>query len=276
MFSTKFTRLKNPASWRRLSIATWKAPNDSSVYGSISVEATPLLHFLDQINKESPVKITLTHLIAKAVATILQKYPDINGIIRWGQIYLRKSVDIFFQVALLESSELDKPDLSGAKIENCESKTICQIAKELVEKSQKIRGGKDPQFKQSHQLLRWAPTWLLPIILRFISFLVHDLGVNLPKWGLPADPFGSVMITSVGSLKVPPGFAPLVPVSRVPLILCVGGVEKKPWVVEGGVAARPVLDINVTFDHRFMDGVTGARMFHFFKEILATPEKYLT
>ncbi len=279
--SSNFTYLKNPSPWRRLSLATWKAPNDPTVYGVMKIDATNLLSFLENLkikNQKTP-KITVTHVVAKAVALTLKNYPDINGIIRWGNIYLRKTVDIFLQVAVAEASADEKPDLSGAKVNRCDEKSLTQIAEDLAAQATKIRNRDDAQFKSSHQILKKVPSLILAWALRFMTFIVYNLGFSFPKLGLPEDPFGSAMVTSVGMLGVPPGFAPLVPISRVPLILCVGGIENKPWVTDKNgtptVEVRPVLDIHFTFDHRFMDGLTGSRMYKYLKEILTNPTQHL-
>lgn len=270
-----FKLLSNPSSWRRLSIATWKVPDNSSVYGFMSVEATPVLKFLSKTNEKSPIKITITHLIAKAVSLILQKYPDINGIIRWRKIYLRDTVDLFLQVAMPEASCNEKPDLSGAVIRECEKKSIVQIATELAQKSESIRKKNDPQFKKSIKLLDKMPSLFLRWMMKLMSFMTHNLGVSFPKLGLVKDPFGSAMITNLGTFGMPPALAPLLPPSRVPLILCLGAITDKPWVIDGRVEARPVFEMGVTFDHRFMDGITASRMYKMMKEILAEPEKWI-
>lgn len=279
--SKNFTRLKNPSPWRRISLANWKRPNDPTVYGVMKVDATNLVTFLENLKtKNLGAKITVTHVIAKAVALTLKNYPDINGIIRWGNIYLRKTVDIFLQVAVAEAHADEKPDLSGAKVNRCDEKSLTQIAEDLSSQATKIRNRDDAQFKSSHQILKKVPSLILSWVLRFMTFLVYNLGLSFPKLGLPKDPFGSAMVTSVGMLGVPPGFAPLVPISRVPLILCVGGIENKPWVLtdKNGIStveARPVLDIHFTFDHRFMDGLTGSRMYKYLQEILTNPSQHL-
>ena len=223
------------------------------------------------------MKITITHLVLKAAALMIQKYPDINGITRWGKIYLRKSVDIFAQVAIEEPSIAgnQKPDLSGAKLKNCDQKSLVEIAQGLRQKSGFIREGEYRTFKSTLGLLEKVPDIFLPLLLRAIEFFNYDLGWDISRWGIPYDPFGSAMVTSVGSLKSPSGYAPLVPLSRCPFILCVGCVTEKPWVVDHQVVVRPVIDFRGTFDHRFMDGVTAARMFHYFNEIMANPDKYI-
>lgn len=276
MSPKKFTLLKNPSSWRRLSIATWRAPNDPTVYGQVEFDATNALAFLEKINETSPIKITMTHLVAKVIAQTLHRFPDLNGIIRWRRVYLRDTVDLFLQVAIKETDETERPDLSGVKIEACERKNLAQIAEELKTKSRQIREKKDPQFKATLSLMNKIPALVLSWTIRLISFVIHDLGWNLSRLGLPSDPFGSAMITSVGMLDLPSGFAPLVPMSRVPLIVCVGQVVEKPWIVDGTVVARPVLDLSVTFDHRFMDGLIASRMAKYIRDILANPQEHLT
>jgi len=271
----KFSLLKNPSSWRRLSIANWKAPNDPTVYGSMSFDWTKGALFLDKLNAQSDIKIPPTHFMAKTVALVLKKYPDLNGVIRWNKIYLRNTVDIFLQVAIDDEKSGGRPDLSGAKIDECDIKNLSQIALELKKKSESIRQKNDPQFKKTLNLIKIIPPFLLPWVIRMITFLIHDLRINRPSLGLVADPFGSAMVTSVGMLKVPPGYAPLVPISRVPLIICIGEILDKPWVVNKEVVVRPVLKVMITFDHRFMDGLKGSQMAHLLTDIISNPEKFM-
>ena len=275
-FSQKFKLLKNPSTWRRISIANWKAPNDPTVYGTLPINATPVLQFLEKTNKSSQSKVTITHVVAKALALTLAKYPDLNGIISWQKIYLRTSVDIFLQVAIEEETHEEHPDLSGAKIENCDQKSLEQIATELKSQSRSIREKEDPQFKKTTGLLRFIPAFALAFILKVMGFIMYDLGFSFPKLGMPTDPFGSAMVTSVGMFNMPPAFAPLVPISRVPLILCVGQIKDRPWVEKGQLVVKPIVDIHVTFDHRFIDGLMGSRMAHYFQEILGNPESHLS
>lgn len=270
-----FFRLKNPSSWRRISMATWKAPNDPTVYGSLALDFSNAQEFLKKLNVNLETKITVTHFVAKGVALTLKHFPDLNGIIRWGGIYLRKSVDIFLQVAVAGAGE-ERADLSGVKIEHCDEKTLRQIAQELREKSQRIRNKKDPQFQSTLKLLQYMPSWALKWAIRFMGFFLYNLGWHSKRLGLPEDPFGSAMVTSVGSMDLPAAFVPLAPMSRVPFIVCVGSVTDKPWAIDGQVVVRPILDLGITFDHRFMDGATASRMVKYFKDLVENPQKYFS
>lgn len=275
LFVHKFKALKNPSSWRRISIANWRAPDDPTVYGLLDIDFTQVLAYLEKINPTLDLKVSPTHVLAKAMALVLKKFPDLNGIIRWQKIYLRSSVDIFLQVAIEATSPNEKADLSGAKIENVDKKSLSDICQELKDKSDKIRQKKDPQFQKTFKLMSKIPQFLLGFIVKIGSFLTFNFDLNLPSLGFPADPFGSAMITSVGMLKMPPGLAPLVPVSRVPLIVCLGEIRDKPWVVAGQVVVRPVAQLGITFDHRFIDGLTGAKMVKYLEDILEHPDQHL-
>lgn len=270
----KFSRLKNPATWRRLSVATWRPPNDPTVYGSLKINFAKGEEFLAKLNESAAQKITVTHLVAKALALTLKKYPDLNAVIRWRRIYVRQSVDIFLQVAIEAENPQAKPDLSGVKIDRCNEKSLGEIAFEVKKRAVGVRKKEDPHFRATFNLLKWIPDFLLGWVVRVMGFLIHNLRIAAPGLGLPPDPFGSAMVTSVGMFRVPPGFAPLVPLSRVGLVVCVGEVKEQPWVVDGKVEAARILDLKFTFDHRLMDGLTGARMAHHFKSLLEEPQSH--
>ncbi len=272
MFQKNFTLLKNPSNWRRVSIANWNAPNDPTVYAQLSVDFGACNDYLKKINANSSVKVTPTHMVAKACALILKKFPDLNGIIRWKRIYLRKTVDIFLQVAIEAAGPNEKADLSGAKVSECDKKTLIEIASELKDKANAIRARKDPHLQKTMGLFNKIPAFLLSFVVRFASFLIYNFDVHLPSLGLLADPFGSAMVTSVGMFQMAPGFAPLVPASRCPLIICLGEVKDKPWVVDHQIVIRPIADMCITFDHRFIDGLTGSRMARYLQEILKNPD----
>jgi pyruvate dehydrogenase E2 component (dihydrolipoamide acetyltransferase) len=272
---SKLTPFRDVGLWREVAAAVWRSPGDPSVYGTIEVDFTKGLDFLERVNGSAPVKITPTHVVAKAAALVLQAFPEVNATLRRRRFYRREGVDLFLQVAIPKDAGGHLADLSGAKISACETKSIIEIARELSDKSGRIRRREDPQFKSTMGFLRWTPRLLRPLMIRLANLLVHDLGIASQRLGLPEDPFGSAMVTSVGSLGAPAAFVPLFPLARSPLIVCVGEVRPRPWVVETQVVPRPVLDLTVTFDHRYLDGLTASRMNAHMVEILNDPGKFM-
>jgi len=251
--------------WRRMSLANWRAPVDPQVYGRIELDMTRALAYAEEAGAAADVKITPTHLVARAVAGALRRHPGNNVLIRWNRVYERESVDVFCQVAIP-----GKNDLSGAVIRGADGKDAAAIARELGERAARVREGSD-ELSRSRGLLDRVPALFYRIILGFLSFLQYTLNLDLRFLGLPKDAFGGVMVTSIGSIGIPEGWAPLVPMSRVPIVVSVGAVQERPWVVDGRVEIRPVAVISAVFDHRIMDGLNAGRLAREVQDYLRDP-----
>jgi len=266
-----FRRLRTLSSWRSISLHTWSKPRDPTVYGSLEIDATNALELLHAQTAASGVKVTLTHLVGKAIADAIAVRPDVNAVIRRGRtIYQRDSIDVFFQVAF-EGGE----DLSGAKVDGADRKSLVEIARELADRAERIRSHHDDRLTEKRAIVSKVPSVLRGVALRAAEYLDYDLGLDLSRFGIPHDAFGSVMVTNVGMFGLPQGFAPLVPFSRAPIVLTVGTVERRPRVVGESVQIRPILPIGVTLDHRLLDGYQIGRIAQRFREVLEDPARAL-
>jgi len=266
-----FRRLRNLPTWRAMAVQAWGPPRDPTVYGIIDVDATNALAFVERTRAASGVKVTLTHLVGKALACGIAERPEVNAIIRRGRIWVRDSVDIFFQVAF-EQGE----NLAGAKITHADRKSIVEIAEELARRAERIRVRKDDPTQQSARILGRLPPSLTRLAMQAGERLTYDYGLNLTRFGVPYDAFGSAMVTSVAGFGLTVGQAPLFPPSRTPVILTVGAVREAPLAIEGRVEVRPVLTIGASFDHRVADGYQAGQMAKRFRAVLENPDKELT
>jgi pyruvate/2-oxoglutarate dehydrogenase complex dihydrolipoamide acyltransferase (E2) component len=105
--------------------------------------------------------------------------------------------------------------------------------------------------------------------------LTYDFDLDLSRFGIPYDAFGSCMVTNVAGYGLTLGWAPLFPPARVPIVLTIGAVHEAAAVVAGRVEVRPTLSIGVSFDHRLIDGYQAGRMASRFREVLLRPEAEL-
>jgi pyruvate dehydrogenase E2 component (dihydrolipoamide acetyltransferase) len=259
--------MRRVSNWRKMTLGVWGAQSDPTVYGVVAQDCTNLLAYLEEVNRRANVKVTVNHLVGKAIAIVLTEYPQLNGIILRGRLYRRKTVDIFFQVDLSGT----EAELSGVVLRACESKTVVQIARALREKAEAMRTDKRTPARKALNLFRVLPWAVIPGFLRLQGLLQYTLNLNLERFGIPRDPFGGVMINSLGSLGLDFALAPLVPVSRVPCLIGPGKIVDKPVVVDGQLAVRPMMNLCTTFDHRFMDGLLASRMGQRMQQILDDP-----
>jgi len=259
-----------PSMWRKMSFANWRASRDPQVYGRLEIDMSRAMEYAHKLSEASGTKITPTHIIVRAVALALRANPDTNVIIRLNRTYRRKDVDVFCQVAIPG----EKPDLSGTTIRRADTKGAVEIARELKERARKVREGKDKELARTRSQLNLMPVTFARFALWVVGMLTYTFNLNMKFIGLPRDPFGSVMVTSVGSLGISEAYPPLVPMSRVPLLVCIGRLEDKPVVRDGNVVVRPVCVLTATFDHRVMDGCTAGKMAAAVVDYLADPEKF--
>ena len=133
-----------------------------------------------------------------------------------------------------------------------------------------VRKDEDEELSRSRRDIARIPRWALPWMLRLTRFLAYQLNLDLRAAGLPRDPFGSAMVTSMGMLGVETAFAPLYPMGGPPILVTVGAVKKRPVVDEdsGEIVARETLRLAGTFDHRLMDGYHLAKLSADLRKIL--------
>jgi pyruvate dehydrogenase E2 component (dihydrolipoamide acetyltransferase) len=79
----------------------------------------------------------------------------------------------------------------------------------------------------------------------------------------------TITINSLGE----EGVDALFPIIQPPQVAIVGfgSVLERPWVVDGRIEARPVLNVTLAADHRVTDGRDGARFLARIRDLLARP-----
>ena len=265
-------RKKDLSIFRQLALGTWETSYDSQVYGTIELEMDRAQEYIDRFREKTGKRLTVTHLVAKAVAETLRRYPSANAVLRFGRIYLRKRIGVFMQVAMTDDDT--KPDLSGMTVFDIPDKSLVQLIDEIEGKVAAVRSRQDPVLEKSRNLLAMLPGVAINPTLKLLSLLTIGLNLDLGFLGVPKDPFGSVMVTNIGSLGLDAAFPPLVPYTRVPILLAIGRVKDTPVVREGEVVIRKVLKVNATFDHRFIDGYHAAMMSRILRDWLENPDEH--
>ena len=273
MPNLELVKKKDLSPFRKIAIGTWSTTYDPSVYGTMTLRMEKALDYVDRFREKTGKRLTLTHMMAKAGAAVMQEMPDANAILRFNRIYLRKRIAVFFQVAM-EDPKTGEIDLSGAAVQEPHKKTLEQVVDEFSAKVGKVRTGEDKKLKGSRSMFKRVPYFMLNRLLKMISFLSYTMNLDLRWMGIPRDPFGSMMITNIGSLGLSQAYVPLVPYSRVPLLVAMGAVEDQPVIEDGAVVPGKVMAISATFDHRVLDGQHAATMAKTLRTWMEHPFEY--
>jgi pyruvate dehydrogenase E2 component (dihydrolipoamide acetyltransferase) len=109
----------------------------------------------------------------------------------------------------------------------------------------------------------------LATLMREFSDLVTRVRTGHMRSGEFAAP--TITVTSLGS----DGADFLYPIINPPQVAIVGSgaVNERPWVTNGQLAVKPVLELTLAGDHRVTDGRVGSRFLRAVAELLSTPEK---
>ena len=262
-------RKRGLSAFRKLSIGTWRTTYDPIVHGSTALRMDKALAYVKDFREHTGKRLTLTHMMAKAVSHVLHEVPDANAVLRFHTIYLRQRVGVMFQV-VLSDPKTNEIDLSASTLFECHEKTLEQIVDEFTQTTDLVRSRK-ASTQKSRSLIQKMPGFVVHPFLKTVTFLQGTLNLNLSGLGIPSDPFGSVMITNIGSLGLDEAYPPLVPYSRVPMVLAMGAVTDTPVVEDGKVVPAKVMRLCASFDHRILDGAHAAKMVQKLREWMEDP-----
>jgi len=270
MPNIQLTKLRKVSPFRKIALGTWKTTYDPSIYGSMEVRMEEVERYIDAFRKKHGKKLTITHVVTAAVAKAISAVPEANGVLRFNKIYLRDSIDIGVLV-LTDDPKTGEIDLSSAVVRQADKISLVQQLEQLSNQISAIRSGEDKAMKKSKQTVGFIPFMLMNLFLNTVSFLMYTLNLNLSWAGMPRDPFGGAIVTSIGSLGLDTAYVPLVPYSRVPVFIAPGAVKDAAVVEDGQVVSGRVMGIHATFDHRLIDGAHAAKFAKVCKRVLANP-----
>ncbi|NOJ79940.1 2-oxo acid dehydrogenase subunit E2 [Myxococcus xanthus] len=256
------------SSFRKLAIGSWKTAYDPTVYGTLTVRMDKAMAYIEAFRQRTGVRLTVTHLVAKAMGEALRRCPDANAILRFNRIYLRQRVTLSTLVVQTDSG---KVDLTSARIEDADKKNLKEIANDLEEAVRRVRERRDVALEKGKGTIQKIPYLFLNTFTWLLSFFMYTLNLDMSRFGMPKDAFGSAIITNVGSLGLDTAYVPLAPYTRVPIFVAPGAVKEVPVVEDGKVVPGKVMNINATFDHRFIDGFHAGVLANTLREMLENP-----
>lgn len=264
----KLSPLRKISPWRAISLVSWKPLADSSVVAIEELNAAAILPELSAWNaaNNGQNKATLTHWVLYCLAQTFGGHPEVNQIVRFGNLYPRK--DLNFSVMVSQTG-----DLTAISAKAVDRWSFSDWVNRISEEAQAVR-------KESKKdRFRWVREWTskLPGPFRWLAvwsvdFILHTLNLWSPALGVPQDGFGSIMVTSLGALGMPFGIARIYPQARSVMMISIGVVEPAPMVKGDRVVVGQRIRIVFTVDHRVLDGFHGGYLLSKFRETFLNPD----
>lgn len=215
----------------------------------------------------------MIHIFMAAYTRVVSQLPGINRFIRGQRIFARNNIEIC--MAIKKELKLNAPE-TVVKLDLTPQDTLCTIYKQLTDELEKNKEMGDNNNMDSFvRILMFIPGIFLKLTIWFIKLL--DYFGWLPRWLTKLSPFhGSMFITNMGSLGMPPIYHHLYNFGNLPVFIGMGSKRTEYVLNKDGVAEkRRVIDFTITCDERICDGHYYASAFKQLKKILENPEQLL-
>jgi len=163
-------------------------------------------------------------------------------------------------------------EMSSVRVENADQLSLSQLEKVLTEGIQGSRKGDEDRTMRMKGVMSRIPWPFRTWIFNIIKTLTVKWGISIPAIGLSSNNFGSFVMTNIGSIGLDTGYPALFPISNVSFVFVMGGVAKKPVVINDEIVIRRMMTISSAMDHRLVDAMHGGKMFRYIKRMAREPE----
>lgn len=243
--------------------------NDAQNQIADTIDITEADKFLREMRKKGYKSISVLHVFIAAYIRTIAMRPGINRFCSGQKIYHRNTIEI--NMAVKKEMSLDAPD-TMIKVRFEPTDTITDVYEKfnaVVEKA--TAEGSNTDFDKTARTLTRLPGILFRTTVRLLEFL--DYHGWLPQALLDVSPFhGSMIITSMGSLGIPPIYHHLYNFGNLPVFISYGlKYHKNVMNANGVVERRTMIDVKVVTDERICDGFYFASALKLIRKFVASP-----
>ena len=237
---------------------------------SATVDIGKCEELIRQKRAEGMLGLGMIHIFMAAYTRVISELPGINRFIRGQRLFARKNIEIC--MAIKKELKLNAPE-TVLKVYATPYDTLNSIYYQLRDELEKNKKeGDHNNMDVFARILVSFPRIFLKFTVWFLKLL--DYFGLLPRVLTKLSPFhGSLFITNMGSLGMPPIFHHLYNFGNLPVFIAMGA-KRTEYVLnkDGEVEKRRVIDFTVVCDERICDGHYYASAFKKLKKTIENPE----
>ena len=247
-----------------------KTRNTSQNFIADAIEITEMERYIVEKRKSGLKNFGILHVLLAAYVRTCARYPGLNRFIAGQKIFTRDR-EIEINMTIKKEMSTDSPD-TVIKVTFDPADTAAAVYERFNAKVQEV---KDAPLNTGFDKLAGAFNLIPGLLLKFFVFLLQTMDYFglLPRFLTKLSPFhGSLYITSMASLGIPPIYHHLYDFGNVPVFVSFG---KKRRVFEtqrdGSVVRKKYIDWNIVTDERIVDGFYFASCMRYLHNLLHDP-----
>jgi len=242
--------------------------NDASNFIRDSFDIAAVEQYVREKKAQGYRNFGIMHVLIAAYVRLCARRPRLNRFLSGQKVYFRNEIIVNLAV---------KPEMSEnstdtvIKMHLHPGDTAVEVYETVMETLEEALGAEENPFDAVARVLTYIPG----VVKKFVVWLLKllDYFGLLPKALTDVSPFhGSMFITSMGSLGIPPIYHHLYNFGNVPVFLSFGKKETRYAVQsDGSVKKQRYIDYALVVDERICDGFYYASALKMFKKILENP-----
>ena len=244
--------------------------NDACNQFAGSIEITETDRWLRAKRQEGCKGLGMLHLFIAAYIRVISQLPGLNRFVAGQKIYARNEILVNMMVKRGITTESEE---TCAKVVFEPTDTIYDVYRKMNEAVEEIRSSDDSGTEKVAGVLMKIPG----IFLKFAVWIlkVMDYFDLIPMSLLRASPFhGSMIVTDLGSLGIPPIYHHLYNFGNLPVFLAFGAKRRAAELDRHGRAVEhKYVDYKIVCDERIVDGAYYAAAFKYMKYYLKNPSE---
>ncbi len=261
-------RLRTLAPYDTVSPYIMVSRDDAQNFLTDKFETSAVDRYVWQKRQEGLEGFGILHVLLAAYVRLVSQKPRLNRFIAGQKIFARNTIEVNMAV----KRKLARDEINTIiKVRFEPMDTAAEVYQKFEAAFQKAFAVTENDFDSTARIINYIPglckkfaVWLLKLL---------DYFGLLPLALLKVSPFhGSLFITSMGSLGIPPIFHHLYNFGNVPIFLAFGAKRHENELGnQGEVLHRKYIDYTFVTDERICDGFYFASGLKMLRHILASP-----
>ena len=263
--------IRNNSPMNKLNPYFMPTRNGASNFIMDKVEITNMERYIRQKRRDGLKHFGITHVILASYVRACAELPGVNRFLAGQKIYAR--FGIIVSMCIKKEMAVNEPE-TVIKIKFDPSDNADEVYRKYDEALQAVRTPElDSGFDKATKYIDYIPG----LLKKFVVWLMKTLDYFglLPMALMDLSPFhGSMFITSMGSLGIPPIFHHLYDFGNIPTF-CAFGCKRTENELnsDGEVESHKYIDFTWVTDERIIDGFYYASVLKKMRSLMLHPEK---
>ena len=239
---------------------------------SDSIDVSAMEKYVHKKRREGLKHFGITHVLVASYMRMCAEYPGAMRFISGQKVYQRMFIRL--KMVVKKDLKLNSPE-TIISVDLLPSDTADDIYRKFDEQVQLANATSDldSAFDKLAGVLNFIPGVFLKFAIWFLKLL--DYFGLIPVELTDLSPFhGSVFITSMGSLGIPPIYHHLYDFGNIPVFVAFGAKRTEYAAnAEGQIEKKRYLDYKATTDERIVDGQYYAACFKKIRSVMLHPDQ---